>query len=81
MTCSGTRAAELALRLKYAGVPTERIVVEPDLDARRSTRRSRRGDGPALRPADLHGDARAARRCSSRAASRGGSLRDDADEP
>jgi UDP-N-acetylmuramyl tripeptide synthase len=32
-TCSGTRAAEMALRLKYAGVPTERIVVEPDLDA------------------------------------------------
>ncbi|HEX3692746.1 MAG TPA: Mur ligase family protein [Solirubrobacteraceae bacterium] len=28
--CSGTRAAELALRLKYAGVPTERIeVIEP----------------------------------------------------
>jgi lipid II isoglutaminyl synthase (glutamine-hydrolysing) len=32
-TCSGTRAAEMALRLKYAGVPTERIAVEPDLDA------------------------------------------------
>ncbi len=32
-TCSGTRAAEMALRLKYAGVPTERIVVEPDLDS------------------------------------------------
>jgi lipid II isoglutaminyl synthase (glutamine-hydrolysing) len=32
-TCSGTRAAELALRLKYAGVPTERIRVEPDLAA------------------------------------------------
>ena len=30
-TCSGTRAAEMALRLKYAGVPTERIAVEPDL--------------------------------------------------
>ncbi|MGI9098003.1 MAG: MurT ligase domain-containing protein [Solirubrobacteraceae bacterium] len=26
-TCSGTRAAELALRLKYAGVPTERLHV------------------------------------------------------
>jgi UDP-N-acetylmuramyl tripeptide synthase len=25
VTCSGTRAAELALRLKYAGVPAERI--------------------------------------------------------
>ena len=37
MTCSGTRAAELALRLKYAGLPAERLhVVEglaPALDA------------------------------------------------
>lgn len=32
VTCSGTRAAELALRLKYAGVPAERIAVEPVLD-------------------------------------------------
>jgi UDP-N-acetylmuramyl tripeptide synthase len=32
-TCAGTRAAEMALRLKYAGVPTERIVVEPSLPA------------------------------------------------
>jgi lipid II isoglutaminyl synthase (glutamine-hydrolysing) len=31
LTCAGTRAAELALRLKYAGVPVERIAVEPDL--------------------------------------------------
>ena len=31
VTCSGTRAAELALRLKYAGLPVERIAVEPDL--------------------------------------------------
>ena len=31
VTCSGTRAAELALRLKYAGVAPERLVVEPDL--------------------------------------------------
>jgi UDP-N-acetylmuramyl tripeptide synthase len=29
--CSGTRAAELALRLKYAGVPTQRIEVREDL--------------------------------------------------
>jgi UDP-N-acetylmuramyl tripeptide synthase len=28
VTCSGTRASELALRMKYAGVPTERITVE-----------------------------------------------------
>ena len=30
-TCSGTRAAEMAVRLKYAGVPAERIAVEPGL--------------------------------------------------
>jgi len=30
-TCSGTRAAEMALRLKYAGVPGERLAVEPSL--------------------------------------------------
>jgi UDP-N-acetylmuramyl tripeptide synthase len=30
-TCSGTRAAEMALRLKYAGVPAERLVVEPSV--------------------------------------------------
>jgi UDP-N-acetylmuramyl tripeptide synthase len=32
VTCSGTRAAELALRFKYAGVPGERISVQPALD-------------------------------------------------
>jgi UDP-N-acetylmuramyl tripeptide synthase len=31
VTCAGTRAAELALRLKYAGVETERITVTPAL--------------------------------------------------
>jgi UDP-N-acetylmuramyl tripeptide synthase len=31
VTCSGTRAAELALRLKYAGVPAERLRVAPHL--------------------------------------------------
>jgi lipid II isoglutaminyl synthase (glutamine-hydrolysing) len=29
--CSGTRAADMALRLKYALVPPERLVVEPDV--------------------------------------------------
>jgi UDP-N-acetylmuramyl tripeptide synthase len=29
--CAGTRAPELALRLKYAGVPEERLEVEPEL--------------------------------------------------
>jgi UDP-N-acetylmuramyl tripeptide synthase len=32
-TCSGTRAAELALRLKYAGIPPERLSVVHDLPA------------------------------------------------
>ncbi len=32
VTCSGTRAAELALRLKYAGVAPERLHVVPDLE-------------------------------------------------
>jgi lipid II isoglutaminyl synthase (glutamine-hydrolysing) len=32
VTCSGTRAAEMALRLKYAGVPADRIAVAPELD-------------------------------------------------
>jgi UDP-N-acetylmuramyl tripeptide synthase len=32
-TCSGTRAADLATRLKYAGVQPARIHVAPDLDA------------------------------------------------
>jgi lipid II isoglutaminyl synthase (glutamine-hydrolysing) len=32
-TCSGTRAAEMALRLKYAGMPSDRLVVERHLDA------------------------------------------------
>jgi UDP-N-acetylmuramyl tripeptide synthase len=45
VTCSGTRAAELALRLKYAGVPRERIAVvdhvADGLDAARAA-----GDGP-----------------------------------
>jgi UDP-N-acetylmuramyl tripeptide synthase len=32
-TCSGTRAAELAVRLKYAGVEPKRIRVQPELSA------------------------------------------------
>jgi UDP-N-acetylmuramyl tripeptide synthase len=31
ITCAGTRAAELALRFKYAGVQTERLNVVPEL--------------------------------------------------
>jgi UDP-N-acetylmuramyl tripeptide synthase len=44
-TCSGTRAAEMALRLKYAGVPTDRIVVAPALDEGLD-RALADGDGP-----------------------------------
>ncbi len=33
VTCAGTRAAELALRLKYAGVPADRLSVQPGLEA------------------------------------------------
>jgi UDP-N-acetylmuramyl tripeptide synthase len=33
VTCAGTRAPEMALRLKYAGWPRERIAVEPAIDA------------------------------------------------
>jgi UDP-N-acetylmuramyl tripeptide synthase len=32
VTCAGTRAAEIALRLKYAGWPTEAIEIEPRID-------------------------------------------------
>jgi UDP-N-acetylmuramyl tripeptide synthase len=33
VVCAGTRAAEMALRLKYAGWPEERIAVEPQIEA------------------------------------------------
>jgi UDP-N-acetylmuramyl tripeptide synthase len=33
VTCAGTRAPEMALRLKYAGWPEERVEVEPEIDA------------------------------------------------
>jgi lipid II isoglutaminyl synthase (glutamine-hydrolysing) len=33
VTCAGTRAAELALRLKYAGIAADRLDVVPDLPA------------------------------------------------
>jgi UDP-N-acetylmuramyl tripeptide synthase len=44
MTCSGTRAAELALRLKYAGLDTARIVVIDELEAALDS--ALRGEGP-----------------------------------
>ena len=33
VVCAGTRAPEMALRLKYAGWPEDRIAVEPDIAA------------------------------------------------
>jgi UDP-N-acetylmuramyl tripeptide synthase len=45
-TCSGTRAAELALRLKYAGVPDERIIVCESLPAALDGALAARGESP-----------------------------------
>ncbi len=33
VVCSGTRAPEMAVRLKYAGIEPERLIVEPDIEA------------------------------------------------
>ncbi len=64
-TCSGTRAAELAVRFKYAGVEPERIHVPPDLAAALLCCTGRRAAGrvAAVRAAHLHRDALAARAC------------------
>jgi UDP-N-acetylmuramyl tripeptide synthase len=43
-TCAGTRAAELALRLKYAGVPVERLEVVPSLPTALDTALAAAGD-------------------------------------
>jgi lipid II isoglutaminyl synthase (glutamine-hydrolysing) len=45
LTCSGTRAAELALRLKYAGVDPARLDVVDDL-AQGLDRALANGSGP-----------------------------------
>ncbi len=59
VVCAGTRAPEMALRLKYAGWPQDRIEVSgPDRPLAR--RRRRRRPRPPVRAADLHGPARAA---------------------
>ena len=60
MTCSGTRAAELALRMKYAGVDADRLSVVPPLAAGLDTALAA-GDGPLYALPDVHGAARAAR--------------------
>jgi lipid II isoglutaminyl synthase (glutamine-hydrolysing) len=43
-TCSGTRAPELAVRMKYAGVDPARIAIEPDLGAALSLAAAERPD-------------------------------------
>ncbi|HXR29074.1 MAG TPA: MurT ligase domain-containing protein [Solirubrobacteraceae bacterium] len=47
VTCSGSRAADLATRLKYAGVEAERIIVQPDLAAALDEAAGDRGGGRA----------------------------------
>ncbi|MGN6189585.1 MAG: MurT ligase domain-containing protein [Conexibacter sp.] len=47
VTCAGTRAGELAVRLKYAGVDPRRLVVVPELErALDEARAAGEGDGP-----------------------------------
>jgi UDP-N-acetylmuramyl tripeptide synthase len=46
VVCTGTRAAEMALRLKYAGWPEEALDVEPGIDA--SLDRALAGSGQRL---------------------------------
>ena len=74
--CAGTRAPELALRLKYAGIDPARIAVESDLSraldlavADRPRGERDAGGSAAVRAAHLHGDALAAR--AARGARRG----------
>ena len=59
-TCAGTRAAELATRIKYAGVDASRIHVQPELHAS-----ARRGRAPHAAPAARCMRCRPTRRCSS----------------
>ncbi len=47
-TCSGSRAAELAVRMKYAGVEPARIRVQPDLPAALDAAAADRLDGAPL---------------------------------
>jgi lipid II isoglutaminyl synthase (glutamine-hydrolysing) len=48
VSCSGTRAAELAVRLKYAGVAEEQIRVEPDLSRALQAAAADTADGAPL---------------------------------
>ncbi|HEU4703441.1 MAG TPA: Mur ligase family protein [Conexibacter sp.] len=49
VTCAGTRAGELAVRLKYAGVEPERLVVVPELERALDAARAD-DDGDPARP-------------------------------
>ena len=49
-TCAGARASELAVRLKYAGIDSERIVVRPDLAGALD---EATGDVPEIAPGNL----------------------------
>ncbi len=58
VTCAGTRAPEMALRLKYAGWPEEAIEVAPEHRALARPALAAAGR-PPLRPPHLHRAARA----------------------
>jgi len=51
VTCAGTRAAELAVRLKYAGVEPQRLAVVPELAAALD---AARGDADPAHPGRLY---------------------------
>ena len=82
VVCSGTRAAEMALRLKYAGVPEDRLVVEPELSVAldRAVAGTPQAPGAPGRAPDLHGDARAAR-AARRPRRRSGAASDEPGRP
>ena len=60
VTCSGTRAEEMALRLKYAGIDAQ-LHVERDLGRLARPRAGQRGRRARLRASHLHRPPRAAR--------------------
>ena len=62
VVCSGTRAEELALRLKYAGVGERRLEVVPSLERGFDRRPAREAREHAVRPPHVHRAAAAARR-------------------
>ena len=59
IVCAGTRAPEMAVRLKYAGVPDAALTVDESIERSLDARSPRRT--AAVRPSHLHGPARASR--------------------